>query len=379
MNEQEASARQVDLLVSLLAKIVEKYEEDSREYHREIYDFLSQSDIKDLQTDKIVERLNVIADDKEREAGVRVIALASSLVYLWRRLDYRQFRKVFDKYRSTFQDADSSLESLYQGMYDLSRVSSPGGFQRALESAKEAKEALPNTPGALNLYTEVVAVIGERVRVEEGELEQAMLAIEEAIDIDPYAKYYANRARILAVQGNYDNSYQDIDKAIEREIFDDYTLWRVNSYEMIRSNIRLQQRLTEVKRQTDRATQLADQVEEDQEGAREQIAAMRGETLTLLGLLAAVIAFVVLSVHMVSSLQSVEAVILMTFMAGLILVVFGAFTELIQPDEKWRKKGKWVVGTGVAVVILAGLVLLGARLGLNDCNLCLDCYLCLRY
>ena len=354
MNEHEAST-----LVQLLAEIVEEHEEDSHEYHLAIRGLPYRIDPESLQTD-LVERLNKIAGNKEQEAGVRVIALASSLAYLWRRRYYQLFRKVFVKYRSTFQDADSSLESLYQGMYDLSQVSSPGGLKRALESAKEAKEVLPNTPGALNLYTEVVAVIGERGRVEEEELEQAVLSIGKAIGTDSkYAKYYANRARILALQGQYNNSYQDIDKAIEIEIFDEHTLWRVTSYEEIRIKVRLQQHSVEIEQQ-------ADEMKQEQERARKQMTAMRGETLTLLGLLAAVIAFVVSSIQLVSGLQSVEAGILMTIMAGLILVVFGAFTELIQPDEKWRKKGKSVVWTGVVVVILAGLVLLGAIPGLND-------------
>ena len=354
MNEHEAST-----LVQLLAEIVEEHEEDSHEYHLAIRGLPYRIDPESLQTD-LVERLNKIAGNKEQEAGVRVIALASSLAYLWRRRYYQLFRKVFVKYRSTFQDADSSLESLYQGMYDLSQVSSPGGLKRALESAKEAKEVLPNTPGALNLYTEVVAVIGERGRVEEEELEQAVLSIGKAIGTDSkYAKYYANRARILALQGQYNNSYQDIDKAIEIEIFDEHTLWRVTSYEEIRIKVRLQQHSVEIEQQ-------ADEMKQEQERARKQMTAMRGETLTLLGLLAAVIAFVVSSIQLVSGLQSVEAGILMTIMAGLILVVFGAFTELIQPGERWRTKGTVVVVIGVVIIILAGLGLLGAIPGLND-------------
>ena len=383
MNEQEAYARQVVLLAPLLAKIVEEHGEHSHEYHLAIREFPYQPFPKVLQTYQLVDVLNIIAGDKEQEAKVRVVALATSLASLWRWRDYQHFRKVFDKYCSTFQDAGSSLELLYQGMYDLSQVSSLGGFQRALDSASKAKNALPDTPGVLNLYTEAVAVIGERGGVDdmEEELKQAMLAIEEAIGTDPkYAKYYANRARILALQENYEKANQNIDKAIEIEPFDDHTLWRVNSYDEIRIKILFQQRSTEMKQQAEQmkqqaeqakqqaeqAKQQAEQVEKEQEGAREQIATMRGETLTLLGLLAAVIAFVVLSVQMVSSLQSVEAVILMTFMAGLILVVFGAFMELIQPGEKWRTKGTVVVVIGVVIVILAGLVLLGVMPGLND-------------
>ena len=361
MSEQEAYARQAALLAPLLAKIVEEHQEHTHEYHLAIRRFPSQPIPKGLKIYHLVEVLNIISDDKEREAEVRVAALATSLASLWRWRDYQQFRKVFDKYRNTFSEADSLLKSLYQGMYDLSQVSSPGGFKRALESAKEAKEVLPNTPGALNLYTEVVAVIGERDEVKEEELEQAMLSIGKAIGTDPkYAKYYYNRARILALQGQYNNSYQDIDKAIEIEIFDEHTLWRVTSYEEVRIKVRLQQRSVEIQQQ-------ADEMKQEQERARKQMSAARGETLTLLGLLAAVIAFVVSSIELMSDLQSVEMGILMTIMASLILVVFGTFVELIQPGERWRRKSIWIVLIGVVIVILAGLVLWsGAIPGLND-------------
>lgn len=355
------------VIVEFLTRLVEAHEEHSHEYHLAIRSFLSSLPLsKDLLLANLhVRELNAMARDTEQEASVRSAALATSLAFLWRRRDYQQFRKVFDDYRSIFQEYDSSLESLYKGMYDLSKVSSPGGFKQALESAKRAKEELPNTPGALNLYTEVVAVIGERGDVKEEELEQARVSIEKAIEKDiTYAKYYASRARILALQGRYDDSYQDIDKAIEIENFDEHTLWRVNYYEEIRINVRLQQRSMEIRQQISEMKEIrqqADEMKQEQERTRKQMAAMRGETLTLLGLLAAVIAFVVSSVQLMSNLQSVETGILMTIMAGLLLVVFGAFMELIQPGERWRRKSKWVVRIGVVMVILAGL---GLWLGL---------------
>lgn len=361
-------------IVKFLTWLVKTHEEHSHEYHLAIRTFLSSLSLpNDRLGDHPVGKLNAIAGDKEMKSRIRSAALATSLAILWRWRDYKQFREVFDKYRSTFQEGGSSLESLHKGMYDLSQVSSPGGLERALESAKEAKEALPNTPGALNLYAEVVAVIGERQRdgVEEGELEQAMASIKKAIETDSkYAKYYASRARIRALQGQDDKSYQDIDKAIEIENFDEHTLWRVNYYEEIRINVRLQQRSMGIRQQVDEMKdiyQQANEIKREQERTRNQMAAMRGETLTLLGLLAAVIAFVVSSFQLMSDLQSVEIGILMTIMASLILVVFGTFVELIQPGERWRRKSKWIVLIGVVIVIIAGLVLWsGAIPGLND-------------
>ena len=358
-------------IVEFLTWLVGSHEERSHEYHLAIRRFPSHPLSNDLLANLHVKELNAMAGDTEQEASVRSAALATSLAFLWRRRDYQQFRKVFDEYRSTFQEYDSLLDLLYKGMYDLSQVSRSGGFKRALESAKRAKEALPNTPGALNLYTEVVAVIGERGDVEEEELEQARVSIEKAIEKDiTYAKYYASRARILALQGQYNDSYQDIDKAIEIENFDEHTLWRVNYYEEIRIHVRLQQRSVEIQQQVSEMKEIrqqADEIKQEQERTRNQMAAMRGETLTLLGLLAAVIAFVVSSIQVMSDLQSVETGILMTMMAGLLLVVFGTFMELIQPGERWRKKSTWVVVVGAAILILAGLVLwLGSIPGLND-------------
>lgn len=325
-------------------------EETSHEYHLQILHILSLPTSEPYLYMTSEEALLEIMKDTKFEAGIRSAAFATCLTLLWRWRSYQQFRQVFDSYHDIFVENSPSLVALYRGMYDLSQISKPGGRQQALLSAQAAKESMPDTPSALNLFTEVVATRGERGLVSDEELEEGRTAIDKAIDIDPkYAKYYANRARILSLQGIYDDAHQNIDKAIEIEPFDKYMLWRVYSYESIRVNISLQQRSAEINVQSK-------EMKQEQERAREQLSSTRGETLTLLGLLAAVIAFVVPSVQFLGNLQSIEAGIMMTFMAGLILVVFGSFMELIQPGERWRWKGILVVVIGILLAVIAGIV-----------------------
>ena len=338
------------LLVDHLKSLVAEHAEDSHEYHLQIRNLPSLPSLDTYRHLRFMEVLREVVEDTRQEAKVRSAAFAALLAYLWRWRDYRLFRKVFDSYQELLVGISPSLVALYQGMYDLSQISKPGGRQQALLSAQAAKQKMPNTPSALNLFTEAVATRGERGFVPDEKLEEGRTAIDKAIDIDPkYAKYYANRARILSLQGLYDDAHQNIDKAIEIEPFDEHTLWRVNSYESIRINIHIQQRSAEINVQSK-------EMKQEQERAREQLSSTRGETLTLLGLLAAVIAFVVPSVQFLGNLQSIEAGIMMTFMAGLILVVFGAFMELIQPGEGWRRKGKIVVGIGIFLVVIASIV-----------------------
>ena len=348
-----------DCLVQYLSTLVEEHEETSQEYHLEIRRLPSRPGMDTLRARTFTEILKEITEGEEQsiEPKVRSAAFATWMTFLLRWRDYKHFRNVFDTYHNIFREVSPSLVSLYQGMRDLSQVSSKGDRQRAVKSAEEAMKAMPHMPGALNLYTEAMAISGERGDVMAEDLDQAMAAIEKAIDIDPaYAKYYANRARILALKKRYDESYRDIDKAMEMETseYDEYLL-RISNYESIRTFIQLEERSSEIEHQ-------ANEMKYEQDKAQKQLSSMRGETLTLLGLLAAVIAFVVPSVQLVSNLQSAEAGVLMTFMAGLILVVFGAFMELIHPDTKWRPKGLLVVGAGILLVTLAGLVLWSGRI-----------------
>lgn len=342
----------VDYAVNYLSSLAAEHEEVTHAYHLQIRRLASRPGLDTLRPVMFVEVLQEVLEDDQQEAKIRSAAFAALLAYLWRWRDYQRFRQVFDSYHDTFVEISLSLVALYQGMYDLSRISYPGGRQQAMESARIAKEKMPRMPGALNLFAEVIAIASERGDVADADLDQAMEAIERAIDIDPrYAKYYSNRARILAVKGRFDESYRDIDKAIELETseYDEYLL-RIANYESIRTSIQLMERSVEINRQ-------AEAMRQEQERASKQLGSMRGETLTLLGLLAAVIAFVVPSVQLVSNLQSAEAGLLMTFMAGLILVVFGAFMELIQPGERWQRKGVLVVSIGLSMVLLASLVL----------------------
>ena len=345
----------VDHAIEYLSTLVEEHEETSQPYHLEIRRLPSRPGMDTLSAKTFTEVLKEIAEDEEQriEPKVRTAALATWMTFLLRWRDYKHFRDVFDTYHNIFQEFDSPLKSLYQGMRDLSQVSSKGDRQQAVTSAKAAMKSMPHMPGALNLYTEAIAISGERGDVTDEDLDQAMSAIEKAIDIDPeYAKYYANRARILALKNRYEESYRDIDKAMEMETseYDEYLL-RISHYESIRAFIQLEERSSKI-----------EQMKHEQERAQKQLTSMRGETLTLLGLLAAVIAFVVPSVQLMANLQSTEAGVLMTFMAGLLLVVFGAFMELIHPDTKWRRKGLIVVGLGILLVALAGLVLWSGRI-----------------
>lgn len=349
----------VERAVEHLSKLVEEHEETSQDYHLEIRRLPSRPGLDTLSARTFTEVLKEIAEDEEQriEPKVRSAAFATWMTFLQRRRDYKDFREVFDTYCNIFREISPSLVVLYQGMYDLSKVSSKGNRQQAVESAKVAMKAMPDMPGALNLYAEAMAISGERGDVTGEDLDPALDAIEKAIDNDSkYAKYYANRARILALKKRYEESYRDINKAIEIETSesDDYQL-RITNYEAIHTFIQLEERSSKIEHQ-------AKEMKHEQEKAQKQLTSMRGETLTLLGLLAAVIAFVIASVQLMANLHSAEAGVLMTFMAGLILVVFGAFMELIHPDTKWRLKGLVVVGLGMLLVALAGLVLWSGRI-----------------
>ena len=128
---------------------------------------------------------------------------------------------LFSHQKAMFLTAHADLPRLKQG----------------LMLAHHNLKALPRTTGALHLFAETVAKIGElyRKNLPDRHMATALRMIERALNTDPsYAKYYATRARILTLLGRYDEAYNDVHKAVSLEPSDGKTYYlRISQYQMI--------------------------------------------------------------------------------------------------------------------------------------------------
>lgn len=284
--------------------------------------------------------LQAIADDESLPEGLRFNAYFVWQTTLWRRYDYRDFRENVRTYREAFES--QPMFDHQQAMSLMSR-SDRDSLQEALFHAREAHDNLSSSPGVLNLFVEIIAELGERYQdaIEANDISTALAAIKKAIKIDrKYGKYYANRARLLALDNRYDEAVREIRRAMEIEQSSDSPVYasRLAHYQFIEARI-------DTRRQ---ASELLD----EQRKVREEIRRTRSENMRTLGLLAAIVGFIVTGFDIATDYQPLEAGAIIGVLAGSILVVFTGFGELVRFSLTLK--------TRTALTLTAGLALLGA-------------------
>lgn len=284
--------------------------------------------------------LRAIADDGSLPLELRFNAYFVWQTQLWRRYDYQEFRANVRHYASAFSDLP--MFDHQQAMALLSRFDLPS-LQEALRYGKDAVANLSSSPGVLNLLAEIVAELGEHHpdSVDPDDISAALKAIGKAIDIDRrYGKYYANRARLLALEHRYDEAIRDIRTAMEVEPSSDSPIYalRLSRYEFVQARI-------EDRRQQQEWLN-------EQRMVRDEIRRTRSETMLMLGLLAAVVGFIVTGFDIATDYEPLEAGAIIGILAGSILIVFTGFGELVRFGLTLKVR---TVST-----LIAGLVLLGA-------------------
>jgi tetratricopeptide (TPR) repeat protein len=171
-------------------------------------------------------------------------------------------------------------------------------------------------------------------------------AVRKAISINPlYAKYHATLARLLVAQKRFTEAKDEITRAIELEpsTGSHYAL-RVGDYQDTRTSITFAER-SEVLRQEQH------DVLASFEHVRGQFEGLRLQVVELMGLLAAVIAFLVAGVQIATKMTLAPASALMGVVTGSLITSFAAFSLLFLPDRRIRR--------GVALLVLGLVIIAG--------------------
>ncbi|MBD8478941.1 hypothetical protein [Microbacterium sp. CFBP 8794] len=207
----------------------------------------------------------------------------------------------------------------------------------ALEYMARAVASLPLVPGVLHGFAELVAAAEERgLGVGRKKIAQAEETCRRAISLSQgkYAKYHATSARILALQGKFDDARRSIRRALEAEDYQsmDYPA-RMTEYRLIEERVNLleqQQKTLSVEAR-----------------AMRELREFRGQLIATLGLLAAVIALIVTAFSSSSSSSDfATAAALMILQSALILFVFCGFAVSF-------RLGSWRLAAAGAVASLA--------------------------
>ena len=275
--------------------------------------------------DPVSEVLN-IARDRGISTGVRFAGAYGAMVSMWRARNVSLFIELCDEFSVEF--ATEPLFDVFRAESQLARGSRLANIRSALVYARAAREALPELPGVLHLYAELVARVHEvalDASVDPEEVAQADTALRHAIYITKgaYPKYHATLARIQILQARYDDARDSIQSAMDTE--DTSTVEsaaRLAGYEVIAERITLAQ-ATELQR-----------IERDQ--IREQISKTQAQSITLVGILAAAIAFIVTSTSLASNLTGMSLQLTLLGLGGVLIVVFSSFSYAFGILRFWR-------------------------------------------
>ncbi|HEY6731550.1 MAG TPA: hypothetical protein VI039_11045 [Solirubrobacterales bacterium] len=298
---------------------------------------------------------------------VRFLALYILLLVNWREFNYPRYRELVDLYAADFAEEIHPYFLTFRSQYHSSHGDDLDEVERALEYACMAAERLPEGPAVLHLMAATTAKVSEAGgQLTDEQFAAADQAIRTAIRLDRdllarnrkptrFARYHATRARLLTLQGRHREARGELHKALELE--DPRATSRIAEYLEIRGQISLNESVGPVREELE---SLSRRIEEETESLRtlstEVADQIRLQSVQLLGLLAAVLAFLFTGAEIARNLDFDEATKLMAVVAGTILVVFSGFSLIFYAE---RLTGRRLAAGAVAVMLGAVLMAVG--------------------
>lgn len=309
--EQTVAASEYETATELLSNLPEQTEPG---YGAEVRRILP-----DL-TKATLELLIDTADDISN--SVRFNSFYALQVKLRRSHDYSTHRKNIERYRAKFQSQPMFAFMLAEYYGDVE--ADDNARDLAIRLARTASLELPNTPGVHHLLAEYLLesvelssenyMLANHLREKLDEAE-SHVSIAISLSQGNYPKFYGTRGRIQSQLGLEDRAIKSVNIAIDLE--DSQSAdgrARILGYQAIRREI--------AQRRSAR------NFRNEQHAAIKEFRSLRTEVLSLLGLLAAVVAFISTATTLSINTTFPHSLSLLSASAAIIILVFLCFSLL---------------------------------------------------
>jgi tetratricopeptide (TPR) repeat protein len=295
-------------------------------------------DLRDSGAMKAVEEL---LNDYSLGQETRFAAFYVLLVRHFRDYDFVAYRRLFEAFGRDFADEDHL--PVLRTEYLLTQGSSR--LDDALRESKRAVARLGTDPSAQHQRAFVIAELCERSgRVDDALVEEGLEAVETAIreGEERHPIFHATRARLLIARGEFRAARDELQLAIELEpTTSPQHSTRIAEYRDIRASVAIAEQIAEFDRRQDEALKRLEEV--------------RGQAVQLVGLLAAVVAFIVTTTEISTRFEVQDAGALIMATSGSILFVFSGFWVLF--GQRGPTREAVVLGAvGLAVAALSLIV-----------------------
>lgn len=289
--------------------------------------------VDDPETD-----LHAIVETPGLPRQVRFAALYALLLRLRREERHGEYAAVVRRYEDQFGTEPyfhtfRAISTRMRG--DLASLRS------SVEFSRQAVDLMPDVPAVVHQLAAFWVEYLERL--DKGaptqDLDQVERHVDRAIALSQgkLAHYFETKGRVLALRGEFEAARVSLAQAIELEprTSRDY-LRRLTQYQATRVRVDLLE-------ERSRWFQAQDRL-------RKELTEFKTQQLQLLGLLAAVVAFVATAGNVASQSKGADGIRLMLVAAGAIGLVFGTFS-LINNSSVWR--------VGVVATLASGLIATG--------------------
>lgn len=309
------------------------------------------------------EALNELTKDNNQDKNIRFASFYALNILYRHKLDIDKLKNLFieisknENHRKILekQPLFIHLKSLYlRTIADFEK--SDTYFKEALNCAEKAAKELPDHPGVLHSWAEMIVNQLEQEMIKNNNLlidssderiKNAAKAIEDAIDgYSEYSKFYITKGRLLALTGKFNEADREIKKAITMEDSSkpNYSL-KIVQYREILTVVNMMARMAKYEKKYD---ELENKLKQQQV-----------QIIEFLGLFTAIISFTVASIQFSTNMFFSDGAKLLMVFTGCILFIYGCLGISIR-GFTWKRTAV-IFAIALLLFVISYIFALGLR------------------